>query len=89
MQNTACFGYAFQPYAQAKVAGIVDTLAAIVRAAAPGLMLGDSQPIVERLRATLDADGQATSCTVDEVSAFVGELAQGVRSAMRTETAQA
>jgi patatin-related protein len=50
-------GYAFQPYAQAKVAGIVETLAGIVLAAAPGLMLADAEPIVERLRRELDARG--------------------------------
>ena len=50
-------GYAFQPYAQAKVAGIVETLAGIVLEAAPGLMIADAEPIVERFRAELDARG--------------------------------
>ena len=50
-------GYAFQPYAHEKVAGIVEALADIVLAAAPGLMLHDTGPIVERLRAELDRRG--------------------------------
>lgn len=50
-------GYAFQPYAQAKVAGIVETLAQIVLAAAPGLLLPDAEPIENRLRRELDKRG--------------------------------
>lgn len=50
-------GYAFQPYAQAKVAGIVETLSRIVFEAAPGLQLADPDPIAVRLRAELDARG--------------------------------
>jgi patatin-related protein len=50
-------GYAFQTYAQEKVAGIVEALAAIVLAAAPGLMLHDTAPIVEQLRRELDRRG--------------------------------
>jgi patatin-related protein len=50
-------GYAFQTYAQEKVAGILEALAAIVLAAAPGLMLHDSAPIVEQLRRELDRRG--------------------------------
>ncbi len=50
-------GYAFQPYAQAKVAGIVETLAGIVLTAAPSLMLPDAEPVVERFRRELDERG--------------------------------
>jgi patatin-related protein len=50
-------GYAFQPYVQAKVAGIVETLASLVLAAAPGLMLPDAEPIVARFRRELDDRG--------------------------------
>ncbi len=50
-------GYAFQTYAQEKVAGIIETLAAVVLAAAPALMLPDAEPIVERLRRELDDRG--------------------------------
>ena len=50
-------GYAFQPYAQEKVAGIIDALASIVLAAAPGLMLHDTGPIIESLRSELDRRG--------------------------------
>jgi patatin-related protein len=50
-------GYAFQPYAQAKVAGIVETLAEIVLSAAPGLLLPDTEAIVARLRRELDDRG--------------------------------
>ncbi len=50
-------GYAFQPYAQAKVAGIVETLAEIVLAAAPQLLLPDAEPIENRLRRELDERG--------------------------------
>ncbi|GGD93915.1 hypothetical protein GCM10011515_12150 [Tsuneonella deserti] len=50
-------GYAFQPYAQAKVAGILETLAEIVIKSAPGLMLPDAEPVLERLRQELDERG--------------------------------
>ncbi|MFA9200031.1 MAG: patatin-like protein [Cypionkella sp.] len=50
-------GYAFHPYAQIKVAGIVDDLAQIVLAAAPGLKLADPEPIALRLREELEARG--------------------------------
>ncbi len=53
-------GYAFHPYAQAKVAGIVDTLARTVLEAAPALKLTDAEPIVLRLREELDARGLAS-----------------------------
>ncbi|MGN3973053.1 patatin-like protein [Tsuneonella sp. SYSU-LHT278] len=61
-QNAAAerAGYAFHPYAQAKVAGIVDTLARTVLEAAPALKLADAEPIVLRLREELDARGLAT-----------------------------
>ena len=35
--------------------------------------------VVERIRDSLDAEGQATVATVDGVLSFVGELAAGVR----------
>jgi patatin-related protein len=50
-------GYAFHPYAQAKVGGIIDTLAATILQAAPGLKLADAEPIAARLRTELDARG--------------------------------
>jgi len=50
-------GYAFQPYAQAKVGHIVETLARIILEAAPGLMLADPEPIALRLRRELDERG--------------------------------
>jgi patatin-related protein len=50
-------GYAFQAYAQAKVAGILATLSAIVVAAAPGLMLPDTEPVIQRFRRELDDRG--------------------------------
>ncbi len=48
-------GYAFHSYAQTKLAGIVDRLAQLVFASAPGLMLHDAAPIAERFRAELRA----------------------------------
>ncbi|MGX7952737.1 patatin-like protein [Tsuneonella sp. HG249] len=53
-------GYAFQPYAQAKVAGIVDTLAQAVLEAAPGLKLADPEPIAARLRREMEERGLTT-----------------------------
>lgn len=50
-------GYAFQPYAQAKVAGIIETLADIILAAAPALLLPDAEPVALRLRRELDDRG--------------------------------
>ncbi|QDM40081.1 patatin-like protein [Altererythrobacter sp. TH136] len=50
-------GYAFQAYAQTKVAGIIDTLAQVVLAAAPALLLPDAEPIALRLRRELDERG--------------------------------
>lgn len=52
--------YTFHPYAQAKVAGIVDTLARTVLDAAPALKLADPEPIAVRIRSELDARGLAT-----------------------------
>jgi len=53
-------GYAFQPYAQAKVAGIVDDLARTALNAAPGLKLADAEPIAIRLRREMDERGLTT-----------------------------
>ncbi len=53
-------GYAFHPYAQAKVAGIVETLARTVLEAAPALKLAYAEPIVRRLRDELEARGLAS-----------------------------
>ncbi len=53
-------GYAFQPYAQAKVASIVDTLAQTIFDHAPSLKLADPAPIALRLRRELDARGLVT-----------------------------
>ncbi|ANY20857.1 Patatin-like phospholipase [Tsuneonella dongtanensis] len=58
-QNAAAerASYTFHPYAQAKVAGIVETLARTVLEAAPGLKLSEPEPIALRLRQELDARG--------------------------------
>ncbi|HEX7710191.1 MAG TPA: patatin-like protein [Sphingomonadaceae bacterium] len=53
-------GYAFQSYAQAKFAGIVERLARLIFAHAPGLLLPDSSLIAERLREELEAGGLGT-----------------------------
>ncbi len=50
-------GYAFHSYAQAKFTGIVDRLAKLILAHAPGLLLPDAQPIEEKLREELKARG--------------------------------
>jgi tryptophan synthase alpha chain len=52
--------------------------AAIVRGAEAAVI---GSALVERVRATLDADGQATPATVAAVAGLVAELAAGVRSA--------
>jgi len=53
-------GYAFHSYAQTKFAGVIDRLAGIIFAHAPGLLLHDSAPIADRLREELEARGLAT-----------------------------
>lgn len=53
-------GYAFHPYAQSKVAGIVDTLAQTVLDHAPALKMPDAPVIASRLRRELDERGLAT-----------------------------
>jgi patatin-related protein len=53
-------GYAFQSYAQAKFTGILERLAQLIFAHAPGLLLPDTVPIVERLREELEARGMAS-----------------------------
>ena len=53
-------GYAFQPYAQAKMAAIVDTLAEIILEAAPALKLTDPEPISALLWHELEARGVTT-----------------------------
>ena len=50
-------GYAFQSYAQAKLAGIVHSLAALVHRAAPQLGLPDAQPIEAALHDELARRG--------------------------------
>lgn len=61
-QNAAAerAGYAFQSYAQAKVAGIFDTLATTILDHAPSLKLPDASAIVRRLQRELDERGLAT-----------------------------
>ena len=53
-------GYAFQSYAQAKFAGVVDRLARLIFAHAPGLLLPDPSLIADRLREELEASGLGT-----------------------------
>ncbi|MEE4200597.1 patatin-like protein [Erythrobacter sp.] len=53
-------GYAFGAYAQAKFSSIVDRLAALTHAAAPGLALPDPGPIAAALRNELAARGLET-----------------------------
>jgi patatin-related protein len=53
-------GYAFQSYAQAKFTGILERLAQLILAHAPGLLLPDAAPIVERLREELEERGMAS-----------------------------
>ncbi len=50
-------GYAFHSYAQAKFTGIVERLAQLVFARAPGLLLHDAAPIAEALRSELKRRG--------------------------------
>ncbi len=50
-------GFAFHGYAQVKFAGVVDMLADLIHAAAPGLMLATSEPIAHHLTAHLAAQG--------------------------------
>ncbi|MGX7926238.1 patatin-like protein [Tsuneonella sp. HG094] len=52
--------YTFHPYAQAKVAGIIDVLARTVLDSAPALKLAEPEPIALRLRRELDERGLAT-----------------------------
>lgn len=58
-QNAAAerASYTFHPYAQAKVAGIIETLAQLVLDAAPALKLPEPDAIANRLRQELDARG--------------------------------
>lgn len=50
-------GYAFQSYAQAKFTGIIDRIAQLILAHAPGLLLPDHLAIADRLREELHARG--------------------------------
>jgi patatin-related protein len=50
-------GYAYNGYAQLKYAGIVDTLAATIHDAAPGMALASSDPIAQHLMAHLSGEG--------------------------------
>jgi patatin-related protein len=61
-QNAAAerASYTFHPYAQAKVAGIIDTLAQTVFDASPGLNVPEPEAIAERLRGELDSRGLAS-----------------------------
>jgi patatin-related protein len=53
-------GYAFQSYAQSKFTGVLERLAQLILAHAPGLLLPDTAPIVERLREELEQRGLAS-----------------------------
>lgn len=50
-------GYAYNGYAQLKYAGIIDSLAAVIHDAAPGLALASPDPIAQHLMAYLAAEG--------------------------------
>ncbi len=50
-------GFAFNGYAQLKFAGIVESLAALIHAAAPGLALASPEPIARQLYIHLAANG--------------------------------
>ncbi len=50
-------GYAFQAYGHVKFAQILHELAATIESAAPGLVVGDHEPIAERLAAWLSTHG--------------------------------
>jgi tryptophan synthase alpha chain len=52
-----------------------------IAAGADGVVVGSA--LVDALRASLDADGKATSKSVRAVTSLVGKLADGVRSASR------
>jgi len=59
-------GYAYHGYAQVKFADVIDDLAALIHAAAPGLGLADADPIARRLSAHLAENG------LDRMSALRG-----------------
>ncbi len=59
--------------------------AAAVAKAADGVVVGSS--LVEAVRTSLDAEGGATSATVEAVTSLVGELADGVRSVAKAKAA--
>ncbi len=59
-------GYAYHGYAQVKFAGIVDTLAELIHASAPDLMLAGPDPIADHLLAHLSSTG------LDHISAMRG-----------------
>lgn len=50
-------GYAYYGYAQIKLADVIDTLAGLISAAAPGLGLGNPEPIARRLTKYLADNG--------------------------------
>lgn len=71
-------GYAFQGYAQVKYAGIVDSLARLIHAAAPGLGLATPEPIATFLMGHLAAQGMerlssAGGGATDELVAFFSD----------------
>jgi tryptophan synthase alpha chain len=55
--------------------------AAQIASAADAAVVGSA--LVERVKANLDSGGRPTKGLVDDVLGFVGELAEGVRSARR------
>ena len=59
-------GYAFQAYGHVKFAQILHELAATIETAAPGLVIGDHEPIADRLAAWLSAHG------LDHIAAMRG-----------------
>ncbi|MBN8501394.1 MAG: patatin-like protein [Sphingomonadales bacterium] len=59
-------GYAFQAYGQVKFAGILNDLAETIKAAAPELLMTNSDPITERLA------GWLAACGLDHIAAMRG-----------------
>lgn len=59
--------------------------AAAVARGADGVVVGSA--IVDAVRASLDADGRATSSTIDAVTRLVQDLAAGVRSVAKADAA--
>lgn len=59
-------GFAYHGYAQVKFAGVIDTLAATIHAASPGMAIATPEPLAHHLTAHLAANG------LDRMSALRG-----------------